>query len=247
MAKLTVPELKALAKRHKLSGRGHRLRTKAELIAGLLAQTPPLPDNQAEAARLHQEVLTWQAFTENPSLRATAKATGLTVHRVREIIYGDPARLDQWRAALESRGRTVWLARHEQAHAGIELAIDIYMRVLESIAEAVEAGSLVTGIAGRNGLPMTVIEAQQFVVSCRAMDQLTNLARLSAERGDGYANGKIPDAAKRDVGVATLSLPELALRAKRGGFRLTASLEAAARIAEDQEAAALTNEKTPPG
>lgn len=129
--------------------------------------------------------MVWESFAQTRSVRATAEATGIGYFICREVIRMDQDRLLALIDGHIEQLVSQWEAKHQQAHT---IMGDLLSFVGSMVAEikAAAAGGRPTTILGSDGHPMFVLDAVQFLVMSRTLDQLMRLAGQAHEISTAY-------------------------------------------------------------
>lgn len=143
---------------------------------------------------LDTQLAVWESFARTRSVRATARELGADWRVVRQVIAMDEDRvrsmIDVHVEELVSR----WEEHHEKVHGHIDALIDMVGAMIAEIRAAALEGRM-TSILNKDGYPMPVVDAIQFIVMSRTLEQLSRIAGQAFDVSSAYRRGVAADRA----------------------------------------------------
>ncbi len=134
------------------------------------------------------QVAVWETYAVERSARATAEKLGVKRWIVREIIQRDRHRVNEIIDANLEMMVASWEHTCERAHRLMGDLVGITEGMILEIKTATIEGRMTT-IRDRNGYPMSVLDATQFLVMSRLLDQTARIAERAQEISTAYRRG----------------------------------------------------------
>lgn len=176
---------------------------------------------------LQTQLDVWGSYARLRSKRAVVRELAIAEWIVRDVLASDQQRLialiDEEMENLVSQ----WETTHGRAHRLMADLLDIADGLITEIKTAAAEGR-VTTIRDRDGFPMPVLDAMQFVVMTKLLDQLARIAEKAQQISTAYRTGHpFAEAEKRAGGSHAGGKPldamddlELAHVIEAGGIKL---------------------------
>jgi hypothetical protein len=165
---------------------------------------PRIKDDELPAP-LDVDVQVWESYSRLRSRAKVAQELGLSEYMVRKVLDKDPGRLYR---VLDSYAEVIASEREEIERRGLGLVyglMDVYEGYIVSIKTAANKNNAgmngVTDIHDKDGVPMTVMNAIEFLVCSRSfaqlVDMITKLRKdINDYRGGQQTSAHADDAAK---------------------------------------------------
>lgn len=184
----------------------------------------------ADPWNIDTQIRVWDAYTRLRSMRATAAETGVPLHTVRQVLDADRRRLNQ---IIDDYHEQIVAAWEQTEHESIELQqqlLKVYRGMIEEIMQAAAEGRA-TRIRHRDGYDLPVLDAINFLVASRALDQVSGIAAKARAVASAYRTGGATttgdDTAATDF--EKMNDVELARAILAGGMKLPHHLEMKAK------------------
>lgn len=187
----------------------------------------------------------WEQYAQARSIRAVARRLGLSAYQVKSVLESDPERLLGIIQEFCEEQIAHWENKHERIHGLLDLLMDFWEAMLLEIRTAANEGR-VTSIRNEAGEPMPVLDAVQFLIMSRLLDQARGMAETAIRTSLAYRTAGAVGGADGEGGRDPLSTKALELLddAELAKFYLDAGTDLPPYLAKKVEL--LAQEKAPP-
>lgn len=186
-------------------------------------QKPEQAAEPVDVERIDEAVRVWEAYARLRSIRRVAEELGVSKWRVSEVLGSDRNRMlamiDEHMEALVAG----WESQHEEAQAIMGELLALCRAMLAEIRRAAYEGRL-TQIRDKMGYPMPVLDAVQFLVMTRLLDQVAKIGVQAQAISSAYRKGDTSLAKEITPGggdsFETMSDAQLVSIIKAGGMKV---------------------------
>lgn len=190
-----------------------------------LSKQAPHPD------RLETQMAVWEAYARLRSQRRVARELGISVWIVQAVLESDRKRVKAVVAEHIEQLVAGWEDRHHRAQGVMDDLIGLCEAMVAEIKQAAQEGRA-TRILDREGYPMPVLDAMQFMVMSRLLDQMSKLGAQAHQISSSYRQGAAASDAEDQDGSGSgaqrfelMDDAQIAAAIRRGGFKLPPILE----------------------
>lgn len=154
------------------------------------AHTELVPTENADPDQLETQIRVWDSYARHQSRRKVAEELEISESVVRRVLDMDRPQL---RAMMEEAFERIvsdWEESGARSLRLVKALLTLYEGQLAEIARAAEEGRM-TSICGPDGYPLPVMNAIEFLVQTKMMDQLVKLAGQATAISNGFRGGQL--------------------------------------------------------
>lgn len=188
------------------------------------------------------QIEVWEVYEKTRAIRATSEQTGISRWIVERIIGQDRHRMNLILNQVREESVAKWEDHEKRSQGIIDDLLQICENLFLEIKDAARTGRL-TSIRNADGYQMPVLDAIQFMVMTRMMDQVSRLASQAHGISAAFRTGdtdllKKMGAADGDPGFERMDDRQLAQAIKDGGLVLPPLLAQKMKLLESGVASA---------